>query len=213
MKTIAVILARGGSKGIPKKNIQMLDGLPLVTHSINCAKWTEDIDDVWVSTDSSYIKTIALSAGAKVLDRPETISGDKASSESALLHFLDNVEFDRLVFLQPTSPLLKPAFITEGIKKMEKNNYDSVFSAYKEHWFPRWSSEIQPLNFDNDRRPRRQDRRETYVENGAFYITTRKALMESKIRVSGNIGVVEMSPYESFQIDTWEDLKFIGSIL
>mgnify|MGYP003125698438 CR=1 FL=1 len=212
MKTVAVILARGGSKGIPKKNIQMIGGLPLVTHTINCAKWS-DIDEVWVSTDSSYVKTIAQNAGAKVLDRPEKFSGDKSPSEHALLHFEENVDFDRLVFIQPTSPLLNPSYVNEGLRKLKEENYDSVFSVYKEHWLPRWTTKIQPLNFENNKRPRRQDRSDVYVENGAFYITTRDALLKSKTRVSGNIGVVEMSPYESFQIDTWEDFNFVEKLL
>lgn len=210
MKTVAVILARGGSKGIPKKNIQMVGGLPLVTHTINCAKWSE-IDEVWVSTDSSYVKTIAQNAGARVLDRPSDISGDKSPSEDALLHFANKVDFDQVVFIQPTSPLLSPSYINEGLNKMK--NYDSVFSVYKEHWLPRWSMDIRPLNFNNDKRPRRQDRPDTYVENGAFYITTRDALLRNRVRVSGRIGVVEMSQYESFQIDTWEDLNFVEKLL
>ena len=210
MKTVAVILARGGSKGIPKKNIQMLGGIPLINHTINCAKWSE-VDEVWVSTDSTYVKTIAMNAGARVLDRPSEISGDKSPSEHALLHFAENVEFDRLVFIQPTSPLLSPSYVNEGLNKMK--NYDSVFSVYKEHWFPRWSMDVKPLNFNIEKRPRRQDRPDTYIENGAFYITTRDALLQNKVRVSGRVGVVEMSPYESFQIDTWEDLNFLEKLI
>ena len=92
-------------------------------------------------------------------------------------------------------------------------NYDSVFSVCREHWLPRWSMDVKPLNFNNEKRPRRQDRPDTYIENGAFYITTRDALLRSKARVSGRIGVVEMSPYESFQIDTWEDLNFVEKLI
>ena len=210
MKTVAVILARGGSKGVPKKNIQMVGGLPLVTHTINCAKWSE-VDEVWVSTDSTYVKTIAQNAGARVLDRPSDISGDRSPSEHALLHFAENVEFDQVVFIQPTSPLLSPSYVNEGLNKMK--NYDSVFSVCREHWLPKWSMDIKPLNFNNEKRPRRQDRPDTYTENGAFYITSKKALLESRVRISGKIGVVEMSPYESFQIDTWEDLNFVEKLV
>lgn len=210
MKTVAVILARGGSKGIPKKNIQMVSDMPLISYSINCAKWS-DVNEVWVSTDSSYIKTVSKSYGARVLDRPDKISSDKSSSESALIHFAENVEFDRLVFIQPTSPLLQPKYINEGLEKM--NKVDSVFSVYREHFLPKWSLELQPLNFDPDRRPRRQDRKENYVENGAFYITTKDLLLKNKARVSGKLDVVEMSPYDSFQIDNWDDLNFVEKLL
>lgn len=210
MKTVAVILARGGSKGIPQKNLQVISGVSLIEYSINAARYS-DVDEVWVSTDSSFIRSHAVSLGAKVLDRPSKISHDKSPSEFALLHFSENVEFDRLVFIQPTSPLISPEYINKGLKMMGK--YDSVFSAYKEHWLPRWSLQSEPLNFDNKRRPRRQDRDEVYVENGAFYITTKQLLERNKTRVSGAIGIVEMSPYESFQVDTWEDLKFMEKLL
>ena len=93
------------------------------------------------------------------------------------------------------------------------DKYDSVFSAYREHWFPRWTLQVEPIGFDNNRRPRRQDKEEVYVENGAFYITTKKLLQKNKTRVSGAIGVVEMSPYESFQIDEWRDLNFVEKLL
>jgi len=210
MKTVALILARGGSKGIPNKNIQMLGGMPLIVYSINAAKWST-VDDIWVSTDSSHIKTITKQHGASVLDRPPKLAHDKSPSEDALLHFAENVDFDRLVFIQPTSPLITPQHIDNGLEKMEK--FDSVFSVYKEHWLPRWSLDLNPLNFDNNNRPRRQDRKGVYVENGAFYITTKELLLENKVRVSGNLGVVEMPYYESFQVDTWEDFNFMGRLL
>ena len=131
MKTVAVILARGGSKGVPNKNIKMLGGEPLIYYTINAAKWS-DVDEVWVSTDSSVIKSLSKKFGARVLDRPVNISGDKSSSEEALLHFAENIDFDKLVFIQPTSPLLTPEDINSGLKLSEK--HDSVLSAYREHW-------------------------------------------------------------------------------
>tara|TARA_Y100001963_G_C6780861_1_gene449750 strand:- start:461 stop:1093 length:633 start_codon:yes stop_codon:yes gene_type:complete len=210
MKTVAVILARGGSKGIPNKNLQTVNGMSLLEWSINATKYA-NVDEVWVSTNSSFIKSHAIRLGAKVLDRPESISHDKSSSEDALLHFSENVDFDTLVFIQPTSPLIKPRYINEGLEKMK--DYDSVFSAYKEHWLPRWTLQVEPIDFDNKKRPRRQDKEEVYVENGAFYITTKKLLEANKTRVSGAIGVVEMGFYESFQVDTFDDLNNIGKLL
>tara|TARA_B100001094_G_C18152941_1_gene784728 strand:- start:176 stop:811 length:636 start_codon:yes stop_codon:yes gene_type:complete len=211
VKTIALILARGGSKGIPNKNLQVINGTSLIQYSINAAKYS-DVDEVWVSTDSTHIKSHSLSSGAKVIDRPANISRDNSPSDFALTHFAsDGPDFDRLVFIQPTSPLLSPEYINKGLKLMDR--YDSVFSAYKEHWFPRWTLQVEPIGFDNKRRPRRQDKEEVYVENGAFYITTKKLLQQNKTRVSGAIGVVEMSPYESFQIDEWKDLNFVEKLL
>ena len=171
MKTVAVILARGGSKGVPNKNIKMLGGEPLIYYTINAAKWS-DVDEVWVSTDSSVIKSLSKKFGARVLDRPVNISGDKSSSEEALLHF-----------------------------------------AYREHWYPRWTMHREPLNFQNENRPRRQDRRSCFVENGAFYITRKDLLLKSKCRTSGNIGIYEMLPEKSVQIDSESDFKYVEKLL
>ena len=93
------------------------------------------------------------------------------------------------------------------------SNYDSVFSAYKEHWLPRWSKNAEPINWHPSFRPRRQDMDEQYVENGAFYITTKKRLIESKLRYSGNIGIVEMLQSESYQLDNINDLKMIEKLI
>jgi len=210
MKTIALILARGGSKGIPNKNLQMVAGIPLLEYSINAAKYS-NVDEVWISTDSSHIKTLSKSFGINVIDRPNELAKDTSPSEDALLHFAENEDFDVLVFIQPTSPLLRPLYINEGIEMLK--DYDSVFSAYKEHWLPRWSLGGLPINFDNNDRPRRQDKDEVYVENGAFYITTKGRLLNSRVRVSGNIGVYEMPFGDSFQVDTWEDLKLLEKLV
>ena len=200
-KIVSVILARGGSKGIPQKNIVDINGQPLISYTIETS----------INSDDDEIKSISLKYGAKVLDRPLKYATDISKSEDALLHFANNVDFDILVFIQPTSPLLKPKYINEGIKMIDQ--YDSVFSVYKEHWLPRWSKDIKPINWDINNRPRRQDKNEQYVENGAFYITKKENLIKSNLRYSGNIGIVEMPFEESFQIDNKNDLKLIQNII
>jgi len=217
MKIVSVILARGGSKGIPKKNIIDIDGKPLIAYTIQ-SSINSKVSETWVSTDDKDIAAEAENYGAKVLWRPAELSTDTSTSESALLHFADNVNFDMLVFIQPTSPLLLPEDINSGLELMNKN--DSVFSAYKEHWYPRWSKEnilgteiSTTVNWNIKDRPRRQDIGEKYVENGAFYITTRKNLLQSGLRYSKNIGIFEMPFYRSFQVDTQEDLMIITDLL
>ena len=210
MKTVALILARGGSKGISNKNILPLSGEPLISYSINAAKWS-GVDDVWVSSDSTPIRNISKGLGVNVIKRPDEFATDESPSEEALLHFAENVDFDTLVFIQPTSPLLKPSYINIGLNKMKK--YDSVFSVHVEHWVPRWDMNINPIGFDNDNRPRRQDRDSVYVENGAFYITTKERLLESKCRISGNIGIVKMKLQDSFQIDIEDDFELVEKFL
>ena len=210
MKTVAIILARGGSKGVPHKNIRDIAGKPLISYSIETAL-DSFVDSVWVSTDCPNIGHVSEMFGASVLERPRELSTDESTSESALLHFSQHVDFDKMVFIQPTSPLLQPHHINGGLEL--SNQYDSVFSVYKELFLPRWSLDLNPVNFDNYNRDRRQDREDNYVENGAFYITTKTILQNTGVRVSGNIGVYEMSPFESFQIDTVEDFVFIERLM
>jgi N-acylneuraminate cytidylyltransferase len=128
MKIVSLILARGGSKGIPKKNIYPIAGKPLLYYSLNAAMNSE-VNEVWVSTDCSEIKKIALSYKAKVLDRPDEISTDIAQSEDALMHFAKNIDFDILVFIQPTSPLILSMDINNGLELLRNKKYDSVFSV------------------------------------------------------------------------------------
>lgn len=210
-KVIAIILARGGSKGIPDKNIIDIKGKPLLAYTIEVAQGVLDISEVWVSTDSEQIEEVAVEYGANVLRRPKEISGDKSQSEEALKHFAQEVDFNTMVFIQPTSPLLQSKDVSKGLKMM--GEYDSIFSAYKEHWIPRWTKLNTPYEWSINNRPMRQDKEELFVENGAFYITTKKGLLSSGLRYSGKIGICEMPLHRSFQIDTQEDLKLIKKIM
>ena len=128
-----------------------------------------------------------------------------------MLHFSDNIEFDILVFIQTTSPLINHMDIDIALKMMDE--YDSVFSAYKEHWLPKWSMNISPINWNPLKRPMRQDIEEKYVENGALYITKRENLLKFGIRYSGKIGIYEMPFSRSFQIDTWDDLEIVEKMM
>lgn len=210
MNVKTIILARGGSKGIPRKNMININGKPLIQYTIEAAKASK-AKDVYVSTDCSAIMLESIKHKANVIMRPHNISGDKSKSEDAILHFAETISFDILVFIQPTSPLLLSEDINKGIEMMDK--YDSVFSAYKEHWIPRWSMEVKPDAWEITSRPMRQDREEKWVENGAIYITTKKQLQESKLRYSGNIGVLEMPLIRSFQIDNYEDVGLIQKLI
>jgi CMP-N,N'-diacetyllegionaminic acid synthase len=210
MNIKTLILARGGSKGIPNKNIVDINGKPLLQYTVEAAK-ESNANDVWISTDCPKITQIAVQNEAKVIMRPYNISGDKSKSEEALLHFAEKINFDILVFIQPTSPLLLPQDINNGLNMM--SIYDSVFSVYKEHWIPRWNLNYTTDNWDINNKPMRQEMPEKYVENGALYITTRKALLNSRCRYSGRIGILEMPLSRSFQIDTYDDLDLIKKLL
>lgn len=210
MNIKTLILARGGSKGIPGKNIIDINGKSLIQYTIDAAKASK-ANDVWVSTNCDKIASVAMQLGSNVVKRPENISGDKSKSEEALLHFASLQDFDILVFIQPTSPLILPDDINRGLDMI--NEYDSIFSAYEEHWNPRWDLNTSPDNWDTTSRPMRQDVEAKWVENGAIYITKRECLIKSGLRYSGKMGIVNMPIYRSFQLDTLEDLELMRRLL
>ena len=220
MKIASVILARGGSKGIPRKNLIDLNGYPLIYYSLK-ASLDSIVDETWVSSDSDEILEVSKNYGARTLKRPLELAEDLSTSESALSHFAENVESDYIVFIQPTSPLLIAEDINRGIDRLHKYKFDSVFSAYEEHWTGRWKYNpydeypgiLSPDNYLLHKRPRRQDLLyKTYIENGAFYINSR-SMVQFGSRLSGHIGISEMPQYRSFQVDTLEDLELIKKIL
>ena len=153
---------------------------------------------------------ISEECGANVQDRPDELSTGTSQSEETLLYFAYHVDFDILVFIQPTSIFIKPEYINKGITMMK--SHDSIFTVTKEHWLPRWDMNVKPINWDITNRPMRQEKPAVYVEAGMFYITTKKNLLSSKLRYNGNIGVVEIPLKDSFQIDTPEDLELIKII-
>jgi len=212
MKTVSVILARGGSKSIPRKNIINIKGKPMIYYTINSSLQSK-VDETYVCTDDIEIFNLSESFGAKCLMRPPELATDNSPSEDSLLFFADQIDFDLLVFIQPTSPLLKYNYINEGINYIIEDFYDSVFSVSSEHWLPRWDKEMKPINWQTNKRPRRQDMDECFIENGAFYITKKENLLESKLRYSGRIGGVVMPYSESFQVDSYDDLAIIEKLI
>tara|TARA_R110000744_G_scaffold296672_1_gene406583 strand:+ start:17335 stop:17973 length:639 start_codon:yes stop_codon:yes gene_type:complete len=212
MKIISVITARGGSKGVPRKNIIDINGKPLIWYSIN-ASLNSNINETWVSTEDEEIKQVSLNYGAKVIDRPLELANDIIMPDAALLHAAKNIDFDILVFIQPCAALIKPEFINLGIDRIVKEGYDSSFAVVRESWMPIWDLNVNPIDWDINSRPRRQDKNEWFKEAGMFYITTRKNLLKSGLRYSGNIGVVEIPLQDSFQIDNQQDLDLIRKVL
>ena len=147
MKIVSVILARGGSKGIPGKNIIDVNGKPLIWYSINTSL-NSNVSETWVSTDDTEIREVSTECGARVIDRPKELSTDRSQSDDALIHFASKVDFDVLVFIQPTSPLIKTEYINKGVDMIKSGEYNSVFTATEEHWIPRWSKDIEPIDWN-----------------------------------------------------------------
>jgi YrbI family 3-deoxy-D-manno-octulosonate 8-phosphate phosphatase len=221
MKVCAIIPARGGSKGIPGKNLQPLGGLPLVAHTVLAARGTEAIHRIIVSTDSPEIARVAKEFGAESVLRPPDISGDQASSEQALLHVLDALqkteayEPDLIVFLQCTSPLRTSNHITDALQAFAREGADSLFSASPLPGFL-WRQvhgDLTSLSYDWKNRPRRQDAPEDLVENGAIYIFKPWVLRQSGNRLGGKIAVFRMGAGHLFQIDEPADLAIVDCLL
>jgi len=208
LKIITLIPARGGSKGIPKKNIVDLSGKPLIYYSID-ASLNSRVDETWVSTDDDEIAEIASKFGSKVTKRPKYLARDTTSSEAVLLDFSKKYkDFDILVFLQATCPFIKKEDINKAINLMKKN--DSVISVSKLDQFL-WR-EAKPM-YDINNRKRRQKRKKTYLETGSIFVTTRLGLIKSKNRISGKIGFVEVPKSRSLDIDTYEDLYLARKLM
>ena len=204
-----LIPARGGSKRIPNKNIIDVCGNPLISYTIKeCKKIT---NEVYVSSDSSEILDISKKYGAKTIIRPEKLSTDFTRTEDVIEHFILNCNnMNTLVLVQATSPLLKAEYIMQGIDKLK--NYDSIISVMEDTPFY-WNSKGNPINFKLQERGRTQDREIWYRENGAFYITSVKKFMNNKILQNGHVGFVSMDKYHSVDIDNYDDLELVKSLL
>ena len=223
MTVKAVIPARGGSKGIPQKNIQDVAGHPLIAYVIDAALKSETLDEVWVSTDCPDIADISESYGAGVIERPAEISGDKDSSELALAHACEALgDFDILVFLQATSPLTLPEDIDEAVELVASEQFDSALSVCADHggwlcggfhWSRANSESIGVPQYEIANRQMRQDIPPMYRENGAIYVTRPSSVMYSGCRISGNVGLHVMPRQRSFEVDYPEDLTELAAFL
>ena len=211
-KILAVIPARGGSKGIPGKNICEISGKPLIAYSIEAALQATLVDRVVVSTDDQAIADVSIQYGAEVIQRPADISGDLASSESALLHVLDQEENclpDLLVFLQCTSPLTLPSDIDGTITALLENEADSAFAAAPFHYYV-WSQGVDGdmigINHDKKNRLMRQQRQDQFIETGAVYVMRVPGFIEKKHRFFGKTVMYEIPEERCFEIDEPVDL-------
>lgn len=212
---VAFIPVRGGSKSIPLKNIREIAGKPLVYWVTKAASDCPEIDVVYVATDSDIIKeTVEGFAIDKVnvIGRSSENASDTASTESAMIEFAEEYEFDNVVLIQATSPLLTADDLSGGFTQFKKQDTDSVLSVVRQKRFF-WATDdrgvAHPTNYDVFHRPRRQDFDGCLVENGAFYITSKKMLLESQNRVSGTIRTYEMDESTYFEIDEPDDWLII----
>jgi N-acylneuraminate cytidylyltransferase len=222
MKAVAIIPARGGSKGIPRKNLQPLAGKPLVAHTIEQAQAAQSIGRVIVSTDDVEIGTVAQAYGAEVVWRPASISGDTASSEAALLHVLETLQQNEgmlpevLVFLQCTSPLTLAADIDGAVQTLVTENADTALAVTPFHYFL-WQrtedGDAVGINHDKQVRLLRQQRSPQYLETGAIYVMRTAGFLATKHRFFGKTALYVMPAERCLEIDEPSDLQMAAWLL
>ena len=215
MNTLAIIPARGGSKRIPRKNVLNVGGKALIVHTIEQAQQSRHVNRVVVSTDDDEIAEISRSTGAEVLARPAELANATATSESALIHVLDelsgyqNYTPDEVIFLQCTSPLRTQDDIDNAIEQFRSMQLDSLFSAsrFRKYVWTIGTDGPCSVNFDYAKeRWREQDFPDQYEENGSIYVIKPWVLKTYNYRFGGRLGLYEMDSWAALQIDTPEDL-------
>jgi len=218
----AVILARGGSKGILNKNIIDFCGKPLLAWTIEQCLTSKYVNDVWVSSDSQEILDVAVVYGSKIIKRPSDISGDFSSSESGWLHAIEYIEqqnkhIDIVLAPQVTSPLREASDIDKAIDKFGKEEYDSMFSSSIAEDLFFWKKEknkmLKSVNYDYLSRQRRQDIQEQIIENGSFYLFKPNILKKFNNRFGGKIGHSKMEFWKMFEVDSLDDVRMCGALM
>ncbi len=221
MSLLALIPARGGSKGIPRKNVKELCGKPLIAWSIEAAQKSKNIDRLVISTEDEEIADIAQSYGAEVpFLRPAELAKDETPSITIVLHALEQFsEVEQILLLQPTSPLRTTSDIDEIVKLSREHQAPAAVSVCESSKHPYWM-----FSFGKDRilspftgnpiATRRQDLPKAYILNGALYLAKTDWIQQNRSFFSPEtIGYV-MPPERSVDIDTlldWEWVEFLKS--
>lgn len=219
-KILALIPARGGSKGVPRKNVKILGGKPLIAWTIEAANQSKYIDRVILSSEDEEIIEVAKKWGCDVpFIRPKKLSQDDTPSMEVILHAIEQVKgYDYVVLLQPTSPFRTTEDIDKCIEKCIENNQKSCVSIVEVSENPYWmytvteNEVLNPLIDNYGKYYQRQKLPKTYILNGAVYVASIEWLKQSKSFLSKNTISVEMTKEKSIDIDTMLDFK-VASLL
>lgn len=215
---VALIPARGGSKSIPLKNIRPIAGRPLIYWVLDAATRSKYIDVVYVATEDERIARVveAYGGGVRVFRRSPSTATDEAPTEAVLLEFASKHVFDHICLIQATSPLLTWKDLDDGLRQYLQSGSDSLLSVVRQKrflWAQTDDASATPLNYDPARRPRRQEFDGFLVENGAFYVTSREALLRSNCRISGRITLYEMPEDTYLELDEPDDWAVVETLL
>lgn len=222
MKRIdAIILARGGSKGIPKKNIVNFCGKPLIAWTIENCIDSDVIQNVWVSSDDEKILEVATSYGAKAIERPDSIADDFSSSESGWKHGIEFIECqierpEIIVAPQVTSPVRQSKDIRNALQLFIDRGYDSLLAASKVEDLVFWTlDKDRRLDYTDYDYPnhQRHDVAPKIIDTGSFYIFKSSVLQELGTRIGGKLGYYELEMWKMFEIDSPKDLEFCSALM
>ncbi|MEV4926223.1 acylneuraminate cytidylyltransferase [Streptomyces roseoverticillatus] len=219
---LAVIPARGGSKGVPAKNLAPIGGVPLVARAVRECRAARLVTDVVVSTDDPGIAATARGAGAVVVQRPAAIAGDTATSEAAVLHAMDayeamhGTEVGTVLLVQCTSPFLTSGDVDGVAEAVVEGGADSALTVAPFHGFvwregreepeERQDSAAHGVNHDKSRRPRRQDRPQDLLETGAAYAMRADGFRAARHRFFGRTELVRTDASRVLEVDDPHDL-------
>jgi len=213
----AIVPARGGSQGIPLKNLKEINGEPLVSIAAEHGLDAENVDHTVVNSDHTDIRAAGAEAGADVMDRPKRFTQDDSVQEvDRLLRWCverledDGRDVDVVVLLYPTAPLRTVSTVETAVRMVDDGEYDSVLSLYEDdsYLWVRKGHTIEPTNYDPAKRgPRQKEDWNQWVENKAVYVMDRDLLVETGCRLGGEVGYVEMPEWRSIDVDTPSDLE------
>lgn len=216
MRTVGLIPARGGSKGIKRKNLAVVAGYPLLAYPILAMHQVERITGIYVSTDDDEIAATARRYGAEVIRRPPEISDDESPTEDAITDFLKHVDCHAVAMCQCTSPYLDSIYLAEALDSFYAAGYDSMFSVVdtKYNDMLLWSTTLRPLNYRPKDRGTRQSRVDrVYIETGGFYIFKRQSFLKHNCRICGSFAVKEVPTTHLLEIDTPHDLSLARAMM
>lgn len=217
MKNIALIPLRGGSKGIPRKNLKKINEIPLCSYVINAALKAERVNEVWVSSDDQEIIDFVKSdfPEVKIRNRPAEFATDTASTESVILDLINSNQFkttDLLILIQATSPLVTSHDLDKALLQLSESERNSLISGVEFKRFI-WNNDGTPTNYNVYNRPRRQEFDGLFLENGAFYISNIETIERTKNRIDTPAELYFMAEETAFEIDEVSDWIIVENLL
>ena len=206
MGIVGLVPMKGNSERIPNKNLKEFNGRPLCHWILNTLSLVEEIDSVYVNTDSDEIKEEVGKLGVNIIDRPNDLIGDSVSMNNIIAYDLDQIQADMFLQTHCTNPLLRPATISTAIQKFMDSNHSSLFSVTKIQ-NRLWDEDISPINHERGRLIKTQDLPPVYEENSNIYIFNREEFRENNNRIGKNPQILSMQETEAIDIDRLPQFK------